>query len=87
MTHSTLFFHHITEGMARMNHIMAAAKWHRLIVLGLMLILFNLFIASFLRFLVNISYGQIGEFKVGLFFFFQRFGKKLNGFFIAQLFC
>lgn len=70
-----------------MNHIMAAAKWHRLIVLGLMLILFNLFIASFLRFLVNISYGQVGEFKVGLFFFFQRFGKKLNGFFIAQLFC
>ncbi len=26
-----------------MNHIMAAAKWHRLIVLGLMLILFNLY--------------------------------------------
>lgn len=25
-----------------MNHIMAAAKWHRLIILGLMLILFNL---------------------------------------------
>jgi len=42
MTHSTLFFHHITEGIARMNHIIAAAKWHRLIVLGLMLILFNL---------------------------------------------
>lgn len=87
MTHSTLFFHQITEGMARMNHIMAAAKWHRLIILGLMLILFNLYIiASFLRFLVNIFYGQAGEFKVGLFFFFQRFGKKLNDFFIAQLF-
>lgn len=26
-----------------MNHIMAAVKWHRLIVLGLMLILFNLY--------------------------------------------
>jgi hypothetical protein len=26
-----------------MNHIIAAAKWHRLIVLGLMLILFNLY--------------------------------------------
>ncbi len=25
-----------------MNHIIAAVKWHRLIVLGLMLILFNL---------------------------------------------
>ncbi len=25
-----------------MNHIMAAVKWHRLIVAGLMLILFNL---------------------------------------------
>lgn len=87
MTHSTLLFHHITEGIARMNHIMAAVKWHRLIVLGLMLILFNLFIASFLRFLVNISYGQVGEFKIGFFFFFQRFGQKFNGFFIAQLFC
>lgn len=40
-----------------------------------------------MRFLVNISYGQVVEFKVGLFFFFQRFGKKLNGFFIAQPFC
>jgi hypothetical protein len=37
--------------------------------------------------LVNIANGQVGEFKVGLFFFFQRFGKKLNGFFIAELFC
>ncbi len=26
-----------------MNYIMAAAKWHHLIVLGLMLILFNLY--------------------------------------------
>lgn len=43
ITHSTLFFHQMTEGMARMNHIIAAAKWHRLIVLGLMLILFNLY--------------------------------------------
>ncbi len=25
-----------------MNHIIAAVKWHRLIVLGLMLIIFNL---------------------------------------------
>ncbi|AEW73571.1 hypothetical protein EcWSU1_02134 [Enterobacter ludwigii] len=42
MTHSTLLFHHKTEGIASMNHIIAAVKWHRLIVLGLMLILFNL---------------------------------------------
>lgn len=63
-----------------MNHIIAAAKWHRLIVLGLMLILFNLYYRVISALLVNIANGQVGEFKVGLFLFFQRFGKKLNGF-------
>lgn len=87
MTHSTLLFHHKTEGIASMNHIIAAVKWHRLIVLGLMLILLTFAIASFFRFLVNIAYGQVGKFKIGFFLFFQRFGQKFNGFFIAQLFC
>ena len=67
MTHSTLFFHHITEGIARMNHIIAAAKWHRLIVPGLMLILFNLSYRVISALLVNIANGRVGEFKVGLF--------------------
>lgn len=45
-----------------MNHIIAAAKWHRLIILGLMLIIHYLCIALLFRFFVNITYSQVGKF-------------------------
>ena len=41
-----------------MNHIIAAVKWHRLIVPGLMLIIFNLCYSVIFALLVNISYGR-----------------------------